>query len=703
VLAKLEEKKLGYAPPADRKTLVRRAYLDLLGLPPAPEEVAAFEADQTSGAWERLIDRLLANPHFGERWGRFWLDAAGYADVHGIDTNVVTIRAGEGKWKYRDYVVRAFNQDKPYDRFLLEQIAGDELVDWRSAKKFTPETRELLEATGFLRNAADDTDNNELNIALIRYRVLQLTIQNVTSNLLGLTVACAQCHTHKYDPIPQRDYYRMMAIFTPAFNPQSWPQTKDRFLPAVSRVEKEDIEKDNARLDKEIKPLQEQLTMLRQPYEQKVLEKKLQAIPESLRADTKAALNTPAEKRTEVEKYLVRKLGNTLKVSVNDAKGIFSPEDTASYAAIEEQIRPIEAQRRTYEKIQALYDVGPPPPSYFMRRGNHETPTVEVEPGFLTVLTEPGKPVTISDLKGNTSGRRLAFARWLTEPDTPVSGLLARVLVNRIWQQVFGEGIVSPPDNFGRTGAAPTHPELLDWLATEFVRNGWHIKPMIKTMMMSDAYTQASERPDAMQAAEIDSGNRLLWRMRLRRLEAEAIRDSILTVSGKIDLTMGGAPVPMDYRPDGMVVVLEKNLANSSAKYRRGLYMYQRRSFNMTMLSVFDQPVMDTNCTRRNTSAVVLQSLALLNDEFMLGQADFFAERVAKEAATDDNSRVETTFRITLGRSPTAKELAWSLDTLHQLTDRYRTAGNDASRANQKALAGLCHTLMNTNEFLYIQ
>jgi hypothetical protein len=276
-------------------------------------------------------------------------------------------------------------------------------------------------------------------------------------------------------------------------------------------------------------------------------------------------------------------------------------------------------------------------------------------------------------------------------------------MVNRIWQQLFGEGIVSPPDNFGRSGSAPTHPELLDWLATEFMRNGWHIKPVIKLLMMSDAYTQASQRPDSAKMAEVDSGNRLLWRMRLRRLEAEAIRDSILSASGRIDLTVGGAPVPMDYRPDGMVVVSEKDAATPTAKYRRGLYMYQRRSFNMTMLSVFDEPVMDTNCTRRNTSAVVLQSLALLNDEFMLDQADAFAERVAKTAGPDEKARVETVFRIAYGRKPSAKELSWSLDSLHQVTDRYRTANTAQEQAAQKALAALCHTLLNTNEFLYIE
>jgi hypothetical protein len=702
LLAKLEEKRLTYAPQADRRTMIRRAYYDLLGLPPSPEEIAAFETDRSPDAWEKLLDRLLASPHFGERWGRSWLDAAGYADVHGIDTNVSVIRASEGKWRYRDYVVRAFNQDKPYDRFLTEQIAGDELLDWRSAPKFTPEMRELLEATGFLRTAADDTDNNELNIALIRYRVLQLTIQNVTSNVLGLTVGCAQCHTHKYDPIPQRDYYRMMAIFMPAFNPQSWPQTKDRYLADVSPAEKAEIDRHNAELDKRLKPLQDQLAEIRKPYEEKLLAQKLQALPEALRADTKAALNTPAEKRTDIEKYLVRKLGAMLKVPAEDAVAKLSEADRARYDAVMEQVRPIESQRHSYGKIQALYDVGPPPISYLLRRGNHETPTVELEPGFLTVLTEPGKPVTIpaSASQGKTSGRRLAFARWLTEPDTPASGLVARVMVNRMWQQIFGEGIVSPPDNFGRMGSLPTHPELLDWLATEFVRNGWHIKPMIRLLMTSAAYQQSSARSDALEAAQIDPGNRLLWRMRLRRLDAEAIRDSVLSAARQLDLKVGGEPVAMDYRPDGMVLVAAKD---ATAQYRRSLYMFQRRSFNLTMLSVFDEPVMDTNCTRRNSSAVVLQSLAMMNNAFVLKEADAFANRVIQEGGTSAQTLLDRAYRIALGRGPTAKESAWSLDSLHQIQDRYCGDGKPPEEARRKALAAVCQTLLNTNEFLYLE
>ncbi|MEO8126528.1 MAG: PSD1 and planctomycete cytochrome C domain-containing protein [Bryobacteraceae bacterium] len=696
VLAKLEEKKIGYAPRAERRTLIRRASLDLLGLPPSPKDVAAFESDPSPLAWEKLLDRLLASEHFGERWGRHWLDAAGYADVIGIDNNPTVIRTGEGKWRYRDYVVRALNADKPYNRFLTEQLAGDEMVDWRTAKTYTQETRDLLEATGFLRNAADDTDNDDLNLALIRTRVLELTIQNVTSNLLGMTVGCAQCHSHRYDPIPQLDYYRMMAIFTPVYNPQLWPQSKNRFLADVSETDRRAIDTHNKELETQLEPLRTQLAALRRPYESALLEKKLLAVPEPLRAETRSALSTAPAKRSEIEKYLAMKLGDLLKVPAEEVTGALSTGDQARAKPLQEAIQKIESQQQKYGKIQAVYDVGPASPAYFYRRGNIETPITEVQPGFLSVLTEPGKPVEIMNAKGSqTSGRRLAFAKWLTEPDTPASGLVARVAVNRMWQHLFGEGLVASVDNFGHSGTRPSHPELLDWLATEFVNSGWRLKPMIKMIMLSEAYMQASQRPDAAAVAAIDPGNTLLWRMRLRRLEAEAIRDEILTVSGKLDLTMGGASVPMDYRPDGMVTVSAKDLPTPSAQYRRSLYMFQRRNFNLTMLSVFDEPVMATNCVRRNTSAVVLQSLAMLNDETVLEQADAFADRVAETAGPEPAARVDTAFLIALGRKPSPEEKRWSLESLGRFTEAYGSG--------QKALAALCHTIFNMNEFLYVQ
>ncbi len=646
LLARLSEKKLGYAPAADRRTLIRRLSFDLLGLPPQPADVESFVAEDRPDAYERLVDRLLKSPHFGERWGRHWLDAAGYADVHGIDTNVSIIRSGEGKWRYRDWVVRAYNSDKPCDEFLQEQIAGDELEDWRGALKFTPRTIARLEATGFLRTADDDTDNNELNIALIRYRVLNLTIQNLTSNVLGLTVACAQCHSHKYDPISQLDYYRMMAILQPAFNPQSWPQTKDRFVADVPPSERAAVDEHNRAIEARLKPSRDRLAAIRKPYEERVLEKKLLALPEPLRADTKAALNTPAAKRSEIEKYLVRKLGTQLATPAAETEPLLAGDDKTGYAEIQAQIREIEKEKRAYGKLQAIYDVGPAPPSYLLRRGNHETPAAAIEPGLLAVLTKPGRPVTIPPAASGaaSSGRRLALAQWLTETGTPAGSLVARVMVNRIWRHLFGEGIVDPPDNFGKMGGAPSHPELLEWLASEFVKEGWSVKKAIRGMVLSDVYRQASHRDDAMEAEKLDPGNRLLWRASLRRLESEAVRDSVLSVSGSLDRMLEGPPVKMEYRPDGMVAISDKDLPSASSKWRRSLYMFSRRSYNMTLLSAFDQPVMDTNCIRRNTSAVVLQSLAMLNDAFILDQADRFAARVAAEAGPATPERIERAF-----------------------------------------------------------
>jgi hypothetical protein len=389
VLAKLEEKKLGFSPDADRVALARRAYFDLLGMPPSPQEMAEFEADPSPQAWQQLIERLLASAHFGERWGRHWLDASGYVDAQGLDHLITDDKTAEGKYLYRDYVVRSFNEDKPYDRFLTEQLAGDELMNWRSTQKFNEEIKTALIATGFLRTAADDTDLPELNTADIRYTVLHQTLQVLTSNLLALTVGCAKCHTHKYDPIPQQDYYRLMAVFTPGYNIQSWLQPKDRALPDVSSSEKEEIDRHNAEVEKRLKPFEEQLEVLLRPSQERLLDEKLSKLPEAVRADLKAALETPEKKRTLVEKYLVGKLGPLVEVKLEETRGALVKEDQGRVKEIEEKMAPFKAELHSYGKIQAFYEVGPPPPTYLLRRGNFETPGPEVEPGFLSVLNDP--------------------------------------------------------------------------------------------------------------------------------------------------------------------------------------------------------------------------------------------------------------------------------------------------------------------------
>jgi hypothetical protein len=706
LLAKLEEKGLAFSPEANRINLIRRVSFDLTGLPPSPDEVDAFVRDKSPDAWTHLIDRLLASPHFGEKWARHWLDAAGYVDAMGLDHVVSNIQYGDGKWRYRDYVVNALNEDKPYDRFITEQLAGDELVDWRSARKFTPEIQNLLTATGFLRTASDDTDIPEVNTADIRYTLIQTTIRNVSTNLLGMTVGCAQCHSHKYDPIPQLDYYRFMAIFAPAYNVQSWLAPKDRMLPDVSASDKEEIDRFNAEIDKQVAPFKKQIADLRRTYEDRLLDEKLAVLPEPLRADLKTALKTDDKKRTPVERYLVAKLGPLTKVKDDDVLAAMSDSEKAELRKLEDQIRPLDEKRRSYGHIQAVYDVGPPPQSYLFRRGGFENPVAEVEPGFLSILADPSNPRPIAQLADThqTSGRRLALARWLTDSDTPAGGLAARVFVNRVWMHLFGEGIVPTVDNFGRSGLPPTNPELLDWLATEFMHSGWRIKPLIRLMMMSSAYRQASHRSPASEGIDpqsVDPGNQLLWHARLRRLESEDVRDAVLAASGKLDLTMGGKPVALDYGADGMVQVAKKDLPTSTSQWRRSLYLFTRRNYNLSLLMAFDQPVMSGNCPRRMSSSVVLQSLAMLNDSFILEQAEYFANRLS--SAGELPEKIDLAFRIALSRKPTNKELAWSEDLVKRQTKAFSSGKSLPEQANTQALVQLCRMLLNTNAFLYLE
>jgi hypothetical protein len=613
VLAKLEARGLSLSPDAERAVLVRRLFFDLLGLPPPPDEVEAFRTDARPDAYERLVDRLLASPHYGERWGRHWLDAAGYADSIGGDNDPGQVFPREGMYLYRDYVIRALNEDRPFDRFLTEQLAGDEMGG------DGPVAIDQLIATGFLRTTVDHTFEQELNRPFERYQVLHDTIENLTSNLLGLTVACARCHDHKFDPIPQAEYYQLLAVLKPIYNPEKWVQPQFRHV--LAPLEISDL----------------RLQMARR----------------------KSAMRCRLGDQSAIPR---------------------GPSDSALV------------------KVQAASEAGVAPPAYVFRRGNHLTPAGEVQPGFFSVLTERNSPTLIAPPKPGapTSGRRTALARWLTRPDHP---LTARVFVNRVWQRYFGEGIVATADNFGRLGARPTHPELLDWLAVEFAKAGWNIKALHRLIVTSSVYRQSSAPQPG--AESIDPGNQLLWRMRLRRLESEAVRDAVLAVSGRLDRTLGGPPTPIDPKPDGLVVVQEKGLPTPTAASRRSVYLFARRNYNLTLLSVFDQPVMATNCVRRVHSAVPLQSLTLLNDAFMLEQADHLAARVAACSPAAE-TRLRTAFRLAFAREPSAKEVASGLALLTKLQGRYEAENLPPAHAARQALARLCHMLLCANEFLYV-
>lgn len=726
ILQKLDSQGLTLAPEADRRVLARRLSFDLTGLPPDDDLVQSLVADDAPDATDRLIDRLFASPRYGERWGRHWLDAAGYADAIGTDNDASIIEEREGIWRYRDWVVSNVNRDKPYDRFLLEQLAGDELVDWRSASEFTPEIRDLLVATGFLRLAADVTYAPELNTSDIRHQVVYDTLQILATNLLGLTVHCAQCHDHKFDPIKQKDYYSLLGTLLPAYDPQEWRHSKERFLADVPEAERRRIDEHNRQVDEQIAKLTQQVTAARQPFGPKVRTEKLARLPAGLGADLEAALAIPAGKRNAVQSYLAEKLGPLIAVSPQEIDQALDEPTRHQTAKWNAEINALASTRRSYGKIQALWDVNPSAAAFVYFRGDYQSPRETVRAGAIAAASPAtaafefpsfvprGVAGTVRDssqsgpVDAPTSHHRTELARWLTHPDHP---LTARVLVNRLWQQLFGRGIVETPDNFGASGAAPSHLELLDWLALEFVRGEWSMKRAQRLLLSSATYRQASSLasgPGVALGEQRDPENRLLWRMPLRRLEAEVIRDSMLAVADTLDMTTGGAPVPLKEKPDGSVEIDASHCKTKADPFRRSLYVFCRRNYQLSELSVFDQPVVAHNCTRRTSNAVVLQSLAMLNGRFGFEQSERLADRVRRSAGGDPNARVAGAFRFAFARAPDEAELALARQLLASQSERYRAeaslAAQDAeSGAADRALADLCQMLLNGNEFLYVE
>ncbi len=705
ILAKLEAKGLSLAPEAEKRTLLRRATFDLTGLPPTPEEIAEFLANMAPDAYERMIDRLLASPAYGERWGRHWLDNAGYADTHGGDNDLATIKDNKNIWKYRDYVIQSLNADKPFDRFVTEQLAGDEEIDWRAGQAYTPEALDELVATGFLRHVPDDTDEAELNRPLERNEIVGRVTESVASNLLGLTINCARCHNHKYDPVTQEDYFRLVACFTPAYDPGRWRLPAQRSLPDVPPGESKAISAHNAAIDRQIEVIQKQGASVRKTAEERLRSARYTALPAAVRTDLAAALVTPADTRNEVQRYLAKKLGPLVEVKPDDVAGSLAPAEKASLKAVDEKSTVLAAGKRSHGLFQAVWEDGASPsPTRILRRGDWTSPMATVEPGFPVALSQPGqsKLTRPGDTKGGSSGRRLALARWLTAIDQP---LTARVLVNRVWQHHFGVGIVATADNFGLKGSPPSHPELLDWLAVDLVEHGWRLKRLHKMIMTSAVYRQSSRRPGVGEpslAESVDPANDLLGRRSLRRLEAEAMRDAVLAVSGQLNRRLGGPPTPLVSRPDGLVLV---SPADPAAASRRSVYIFARRNYPVGLLDVFDFPIMALNCTRRPTTATPLQSLAALNSEFVQDQAVAFAARVRSEIGVSAShaAQVERVFLLAFSRGPSPAESRLCVDSLERQTAAHLGEKASPQQAGVRALEGLCHMLLCANEFLYIE
>jgi len=645
------------APEAAPGALLRRAYFDLTGLPPAPEEVEAYDADSSPDRYEKLIGRLLESPRYGERWARHWLDAVGYADSEGGNNSDAP---RHHLWRYRDYVIRSFASNKPYDRFLTEQIAGDELFDYRNTNPLTPDHIDLLAATGFWRTAPDGTNSTEQNFIPERMDVIAGQIEIFGSAVLGLSVGCARCHDHKYDPIPSRDYYRLVAVLAPAFDPFHWlpgefpcggvgarcDENNTRYLIAKATPEFAAVEAHNVPIDARIARLEAEIEEKAKPYRERwAVEKKGAASPQI--------------------KDLV------------DAYEAFRKEKQA----IDERIRKEREARRTPPLIRALFDLGPePPPTRILLRGDPASPGPLVSPGALSILSA-GLPDYRVEPLAHSSGRRLALAKWVTRPEHP---LTARVMVNRIWQGHFGVGLVATPGNFGRMGTAPEFPDLLDWLATEFTRTGWDIKAMHRLIMTSAVYRQR---------AGADG-------VKLRRIDAESIRDTILSMAGRLDTTPFGPPDPVTQLADGEV---------TTASLRRSIYVQQRRTRPVSVLDSFDQPFMNPNCLERRQSIVSSQALHLMNSDLTRDNARFMAGRIIDAVGEDADAQVDRAYLTALSRRPTGEERAAARAMMDRAAaewrrqlDKERPAEPVAGRSRWLALASLCHTLINSAEFLYL-
>jgi mono/diheme cytochrome c family protein len=712
LLARLREKGLDFSPEADRRTLIRRASFDLRGLPPSVDEIDAFVADTSPTAYERLIDRFLASPQYGERWARHWLDIAGYADSDG-EPGQDTVRPYA--YKYRDYLIRALNADRPWDELIREQLAGDEMLA-PPYQDLAANDQDKLIATGFLRSAPDTTAAPDVDAVQARDDVIAETIKVMSSSLLGLTVGCAQCHAHRYDPISQEDYFRIRALFEPAYNPSQWRPPGARLVSLWSEAERKraaEVDAEVARVDvARGKRIEELVT--------KILERELEAAPADLRAKLRAARDVPEDKRNDEQKGLLKTYPRVL-VSA----GNVSLYDASAHGAITKEFNDkasaLRNKRPPDNFAQALTEVpGQAPETHLLYRGDPKQPRHAIAAGELSLLAAITSAPTIAadDPQIPTTGRRLAYARHLTSGKHP---LVARVLVNRVWMHHFGRGLVATPADFGALGERPSHPELLELLADEFVRGGWQLKPLHRLIMTSTAYRQSSRRDPKLDA--LDPDNRLLGRMSVRRLEAETVRDAILAGSGRLNTAMFGPPLPVAPDEAGQVLIGTDTRDSAGrqngkpgslggAEYRRSIYIQVRRTLPLGFTESFDPPTLAPNCDRRAVSTVAPQSLSLMNNDFIVEQSEAFARSLESDAGTDATERVRLSWKRALGIEPSSDQIAFAIKFLADQRADFavpttpatadkapKTAPADPER---RALATYCQALFGSNAFLYV-
>jgi hypothetical protein len=661
LLDALQAKKLTPSKPLDRERLLRRITFDLTGLPPEPGEIDRFLRDQSFDAYEKVVERLLASPHYGERWALRWLDVARYADTNGYETDAERPHA----WRYRDYVVHAFNTDKPYERFVKEQIAGDEL--W-------PGDREALIATGFHRAGPIHLVGGNQDEEVNRQELLTEMSGAIGSVFVGLTVGCARCHNHKFDPILQSDYYRMQAIFA---------STELKDVELANAQQKAAYEWEKKAYEARLEPIKKQIDEIEKPVRAIIHGKKW----EQLDAKLRAAYEIPEEKRTADEKVLAKNAKEQLEPLWNEVVDALPAAEREKRAELRKKLHEIELTEP--DPPLAAYAVAdsekPVPATYILKVGDVKHKMGEVGPGVLTVLNTGN-----IEIPNTSRGRRAALANWLASPDHP---LTARVMVNRIWQFRMGSGIVATPNDFGVLGQRPTNQKLLDWLAVEFMERNWSVKAIDRLIVLSSAYRQDSA--DDAAKAKIDPDNKLYWRMNRKRLEGEIIRDSVLAVSGALNPRLGGKPVRVPIEPEVYDLIFTEGerdglwllTPSEFEQHRRSLYLLNKRTVRLPMMTAFDQPDTMTSCPVRPVSTHALQALSLFNSDFMREESNRFAARLERECGRDREFQLRRAYRLALARAPKPVEM--------KMGNQFLASGG--------TLADFCLALLNRNEFVYVQ
>ena len=762
VLDQLQQNALRFSEPASRRTLIRRACFDLLGVPPTPEEVDAFLSDDSPGAYDKLIDRLLASPQYGERWGRHWLDVAGYADSEGyVDSDPLR----EWAYAYRDYVIQAFNGDMPFDQFVLEQMAGDELVP-QPHEKLTPEQVRRLTATGFLRMSPDGTGAADAGVA--RNEVIADTINIMSTSLLGLTVGCARCHNHRYDPISQVDYYELRAILEPALDWKAWRAPNARRISLYTDSDRKVAAGIEARAQK----AEQERAPIVAAHMKRTLYEELIKVPDEMRQTIRTAWETPAGKRTQQQIALLKQYPNIQNISegslylyaeqrarrANEIAAVADKKEkifieqvlksqpgaevtaetlrefdsegaalVAEYRKAAEICRRTDAKKQLADLKQAVNDIrATVPKEYFIRaltepvnhtpktllfkRGNHEQPGRAVAPNELDILTRnTSVDIPVNDEAVSTSGRRLAYARNLTSGKHP---LLARVIVNRIWLHHFGRGLVNTPGDFGQLGERPSHPRLLDWLAAEFMDSGWQVKRLHRLILTSHTWKQASTRSEELDT--VDPDNKLYARQSIRRIESEIFRDAVLAVSGRYNSRMFGPPIPVMEDGVGQIVLGKEDLDGErkpratsglgADEHRRSVYVQVRRSRPLAVLETFDIATVAPNCTKRPASNVAPQSLLLMNSNFIVRYAQAFADRVMKEAGEEPAAQIRRAWSIAYADVASDDTISALSEVCERQYAVFQEEDDklDEPSARRKALAVVCQALMGANQFIYV-